>query len=421
MRLVLFTTSYPYDTALEQPFIDRELPYLAAYFNEIILVPQGCEGKRLTAPVPVKVEEGLCHAINKHKNYLAGRIFNILLSRAFYTELITRPSVMLSFPKLLRLATFVDLAELIRGWTEEWIKQSGISIHETLFYTFWFEQNAMGVGMLRRKFPELRLVSRAHGYDVYEERVHPSYWPCRPQALRALDRLFLASEHAKNYMTDTLSPIFNHLYETAHLGVPDPKHITRQSEDGVFRIVSCSSIVPVKRVELLLKSVFRVAELHPHQKFEWRHFGDGQDRAQLLETARTLLPPNARAILAGHVSNDDLMRYYKESPVDVFVNVSESEGGAPVSIQEAISCGIPVIATNVGGNPEIVSDQNGILLGPNPSPDEVAKALSSMLNNTQVTERKRKASRMVWQESYNAEKNFQVFASELSTICSKNQ
>jgi len=420
MRLVLFTTSYPYNASLEQPFIERELPYLAKYFSEIILIPQVCGEKIFTAPIPVKVEEGLCRSININKKSLMGKIINVILSRAFYNEVISRPLIMLSFPKFLGLVTFITQAEVIRRWTEGWIRQSGISIDDTLFYTYWFAQGTMGLGMVKRKIPRLKLVSRAHGYDVYEERVLPSYWPCRPQVLAALDKLFLASDHAKEYMT-VHYPKFSHLYETAHLGVQDPKHITRQSEDGIFRIVSCSSIVPVKRVALLLKAIARAAELYPNQTFEWRHFGDGQEKAQLRETARIILPPNAQCVFVGYKSNDSLMRYYKEFPVDVFINVSESEGGAPVSIQEAISYGIPVIATNVGGNPEIVSDQNGILLGPNPSPGEVAQALLTLLNDSQATETKKKGSRSVWQKRYNAENNFQAFALELYTICLKNQ
>lgn len=46
---------------------------------------------------------------------------------------------------------------------------------------------------------------------------------------------------------------------------------------------------------------------------------------------------------------------------DLFVNMSLSEG-IPVSIMEAISFGIPIIATNVGGNAEIVNDETGVLI-----------------------------------------------------------
>ena len=87
-----------------------------------------------------------------------------------------------------------------------------------------------------------------------------------------------------------------------------------------------------------------------------------------LQEELKLFPQNAEGYLDGYVPIEQIMNYYRENPVDVIVNVSESEGGSPVSIMEALSCGIPAIATAVGGNPEIVSEQNGILLSANPSP-----------------------------------------------------
>jgi glycosyltransferase involved in cell wall biosynthesis len=109
------------------------------------------------------------------------------------------------------------------------------------------------------------------------------------------------------------------------------------------------------------------------------------------------------------------MQYYQDFPVDVFVNVSSTEG-VPVSIQEAISCGIPVIATAVGGNPEIVSEQNGILLSPDPQPDEIAAALLKIWDDPALAGRLRRGSRQVWQTSYNAQVNFRVFAERLKSI-----
>jgi len=97
------------------------------------------------------------------------------------------------------------------------------------------------------------------------------------------------------------------------------------------------------------------------------------------------------------------------------MNVSVTEG-TPVAVMEAISCGIPVMATAVGGNPEIVSEQNGRLLSPNPTPDEIAEAILSILDNPDLAIEKRKGSRQVWQEKYNASQNFQAFADRLKAI-----
>ncbi|MCB0101170.1 MAG: glycosyltransferase, partial [Anaerolineales bacterium] len=106
---------------------------------------------------------------------------------------------------------------------------------------------------------------------------------------------------------------------------------------------------------------------------------------------------------------------YITHPVDVFVNVSSTEG-TPVSIMEAISCGIPVTATAVGGNVEIVQERNGFLLAENPTPDEIADALLSVMDARELWLEKRKGSREVWQERYNETKNFEAFAHRLVEI-----
>jgi glycosyltransferase involved in cell wall biosynthesis len=113
------------------------------------------------------------------------------------------------------------------------------------------------------------------------------------------------------------------------------------------------------------------------------------------------------------------MEYYRDFPCDVFANVSMTEGGAPVAIQEAVACGIPVVATNVGGNPEIVSEKNGIILDPDPSPEEIASALLKILDHPSMSAEMRKQSRLVWQARYNAEVNFRAFADKLRFIREK--
>ena len=55
----------------------------------------------------------------------------------------------------------------------------------------------------------------------------------------------------------------------------------------------------------------------------------------------------------GFQDNEKIMDFYRNNPIDIFINVSTNEG-VPVSIMEAISFGIPIIATNVGGTNEIV-------------------------------------------------------------------
>ena len=101
--------------------------------------------------------------------------------------------------------------------------------------------------------------------------------------------------------------------------------------------------------------------------------------------------------------------------MDIFVNVSVSEG-TPVSLMEAASCGIPIIATAVGGNKEIVTAESGLLLDPNPSPEEIARAILTLMGDSEAARKRRSASRAIWDGKYNARRNYEAFIERLKSI-----
>jgi glycosyltransferase involved in cell wall biosynthesis len=284
-----------------------------------------------------------------------------------------------------------------------------------MFYSYWFDHTAAGLAMMKQEFPGTKVVSRAHGYDIYEEYYYPYYWPYRRETLDAVDLLFFASEAGQNYFCEHY-PEYVSKFETAHLGTKDPGFVGKSSSDGICRIVSCAHIVPVKRLDLLLDGIATAARLRPEQKFEWIHFGDGAGKKSLDRKVSRNFPTNAQGRLLGNVPNHEILQHYKNHPVDVFVNVSSTEGGAPVAIQEAMSCGIPIVATAVGGNPEVVSEQNGILLDADPTPEQISTALLRIWDNPSLAAEMRKESRRIWQTGYNAEVNFRRFAERLKSI-----
>jgi len=79
----------------------------------------------------------------------------------------------------------------------------------------------------------------------------------------------------------------------------------------------------------------------------------------------------------GRLDHVEVFSYFKNNPVDVLINTSSSEG-LPVSIMEAMSFGIPIIATDVGGTSEPVTDKTGILIPGDCSPEDVSEALNSI-------------------------------------------
>lgn len=413
MILLLFTASYPYDGGAEQTFLDVEIRHLQKMFDRVVLVPRKRTGSRLPVSQTVEVDESYSALLDGLNPFTA--IPNILFSKLIHSDVFSRPSLLMHPQAIKRLAAFAVGAQMTHNWVLNWIARNTIDPAECIFYTYWFDQAALGIGLAKQKHPQIRLVSRVHGYDLYEEYYYkPPYWPCRPLALSLLDRLFPDSQAGLLYMQDRY-PGDSSRYETALLGVTDPGFVNQPSSDGVFRVVSCSMLEPVKRVDLILAGVKTAASRRPNQRFEWHHIGNGARRMELQKIADETFPPNAKGYLPGYTSKEVLMSFYRDCPAEVFINASETEG-TPVAVMEAVSCGIPVIATSVGGNREIVGERNGILLGENPGPQDIASAIFDLLDDPKSARAMRDGSRKVWMESYNADANYAAFAERLRSI-----
>jgi glycosyltransferase involved in cell wall biosynthesis len=413
MNLILFTASYPYIVGGEQNFLETEIKCLRSAFDRVSLVPQNIEGQRPKyLPEGVEVEDEYAKLIGSYSRTTT--VLRGIFSLLFIQDVLKRPSLLFFPIAIKRLAFCAGRAELTRRWVIAWLKKQGRTGSDCIFYTYWFDQATVGIGLTKRHFPKIKLISRAHNYDLYEQYYKYPYWPCRLTALSNLDHLFPCSNDGVRYISE-LYPDNVPNCSASFLGITDPGFLTVSSNDGIFRIISCSIVRPDKRVERILESIRNAAQQRPNIRFEWHHIGNGDTRNTLEKIVKETFPSNANGYFRPYLSNADLMEFYKQNPVDVFINLSEAEG-IPVSIMEAISCGIPVIATAVGGNPEIALKQNGILVSPDPKPEEVASAIFSLIDNPSETKNKRRESRQIWQIQYNADVNFLEFAEKLRTI-----
>ena len=418
MNIVLFTESYPYVIGAEQTFLDPEIPHLVREFEKVVIVPGVCAGSRVPTPPEVIIDETYARGLETPKGKISIALM-ALSSRRFYQELLRHLRILTSARAFIRLLMFSGRAELARIWVQDYARRSGLDIGETIFYTYWFHAATLGIGLAKETLPELRLVSRAHGYDLYEDRHPCHYIPFREQSLTHLDRLFCASAAGRRHVISRY-PWFEPNCEIARLGVNDPGFITWPSSDGVIRIVSCSLIIPIKRVDLLLNGIKHAARMRPECTFEWHHFGVGPLKTSLEEAAYESLPDNMQWLFPGYPSLDYLMQHYRECPVDLFMHVSQTEGGNPLAIQEALSCGIPVVAAAVGGVPEIVSAFNGVLMSPDPSPAEIAQAIFEALDNADNHTAMRHGARAIWATTCNAEANHRSFMKRLRSIRQQN-
>lgn len=109
--------------------------------------------------------------------------------------------------------------------------------------------------------------------------------------------------------------------------------------------------------------------------------GDGPERASL-ESAALASGQNDRITFAGQISN--VPPFY--AAADVFVLPSHSEG-SPNVLLEAMAAEVPIVATAVGGVPEIVADEESALLVPPKNPQALAAAIDRVLQDSALAQR----------------------------------
>jgi N-acetyl-alpha-D-glucosaminyl L-malate synthase BshA len=119
------------------------------------------------------------------------------------------------------------------------------------------------------------------------------------------------------------------------------------ASEGEKVLMHVSNFRPVKRVNDVVEVFARVREQLPCKLVM---VGDGPERPRALERAEELGVADAVIFLGKHVSVDELL-----ACADLFLLPSESESFGLAAL-EGMACGAPVVATRVGGLPEVVPD-----------------------------------------------------------------
>ena len=120
----------------------------------------------------------------------------------------------------------------------------------------------------------------------------------------------------------------------------------------------------------------------------------------------------------GRVPNHLLAEHYRAIDPDLFLTASSTEGGAPVSIQEVFSLGVPAIGTAAGGIPELIEHGlTGLLLPENTTAEQLTKAIDTYYNSTSAEKAAMSAAaRELWERCFDAEKNAKTFVENLQSL-----
>lgn len=171
---------------------------------------------------------------------------------------------------------------------------------------------------------------------------------------------------------------------------------------GVYNsptIITLRNLRPVYDVESLIKSVPLVLKEIPESKFIIA--GKGPEEERLKELAKSLGVSDSVKFI-GFIPNDELPEYLNS--MDVYVSTSLSDAGLAASTAEAMSCGLPVIVTDVADNKEWVEDGITGFVVPTKDPKLLAEKIIYLLQNENVRKKFGKISRKIIEERNNYHK-----------------
>ncbi|MBQ9761787.1 MAG: glycosyltransferase [Oscillospiraceae bacterium] len=407
--LVMFPQGFPYSN--HEPLLEYEFPLYKDHFDQVLVVTACRRGRTAKHKITDPTIEIL-------KDYtLSGDFLSIiaalprtLTDRMFYRELkqlFRRKNF--SFRKLRQIFATSLCANHRAALAYRWIRRHK-EYHPTAIYSYWLHTSAYATIRLNQKLNgECFTISRAQGFDLYLERHKQRFIPFHRQIYANLDAVAVISHHGKEYLEERYG-VF-HKIRVHHLGVPDTGFLNPTVNRNTLRILTHSKTTPATRLNRLVDALSQIHDRAIH----WTHIGNGDGQLSLERHAAAMLPPNVTAEFTGEIARARVIDTYQTQPFHILVNLSEKEG-SPVSIMEAMSFGIPAIATAVDGTPELFDDGiSGFLLDKN---FEIQSLVDTILNVMNMPELEyhslRTNAKTKSQQDYDAVTNFQKFLEELS-------
>lgn len=407
-KVYIFTENFPYGYG-EYSFISEELVQFVKKGYDVTIVSEGagelvCEeflGKNNIKYIRYKkTKVGALGVLRT--------IFNRLLWIDIYHVFLLKQEIL---KRSIRAFNLLKDALAYMVWVENAIDFE----EDALYYTYWYYDMALALCMIKNKGNKFKFITRTHGYDLRHEEAYGNRQPYKWFMDGLLDKIYFISEEGHQYYLKNYNVVDNDRYEVAYLGAPVARKSIKDYCRNVnqYHILTCSSICHWKRLNYLIDAL----AIADDYQIKWTHIGNGCDESQIKKYASDKLDNknNINYEFLGFLEREKIFDYYSTVGADCFINISISEG-VPVAIMEAMAYGMPIIATNVGGNFETVED-NGILLSPDPTPEETLAAIVKICSASgEEYARLSGNSLRLWDKKFNVVKNAEMFINKIEAL-----
>ncbi len=244
-----------------------------------------------------------------------------------------------------------------------------------------FAHGATTVALLLGRLTARPFSFTGHARDIFQ-LVHPELLAAK---LREARFAVAVSEHGRDHIRRAALPADRGKVAVVRNGVDQTRFGPRGSPpDGDPVVLVVARLVPKKGVDTLVEA----ANLLGARGIRFRIdvVGDGPLRPQL-ERRASDLQLDGRMRFRGALTHPQVREAYERATVFALACRRTAKGdqdGLPVAIVEAMSVGVPVVSTPVGGVPEVVTDGvSGLLVSPD-DPEAMADAVCRLLGDSEL-------------------------------------
>jgi glycosyltransferase involved in cell wall biosynthesis len=240
-------------------------------------------------------------------------------------------------------------------------------------------QQAATLGLFVRRVFGFGFSMTVHGPDEFYD-ANGQYLA---QKIAAADFIICISSYTRSQLMKLSPYIHWNKFIVSRLGVDaqlfSPQ--TKKAAPEVFEILCVGRLIPAKGQHLLMDAVQRLTQ--QGRRVRLRLVGDGPDESSLREQAARIRIPNC-VVFEGAVNQDHIRTHYASA--DLFCLPSFAEG-LPVVLMEAMAMGIPCVATQIAGIPELIRDGVDGLLVPPSDLEALVETLGKLMDDAALRQR----------------------------------
>ena len=240
-----------------------------------------------------------------------------------------------------------------------------------------------------------------HRWDIKEDNI-------LREKIRLAKFVRCISEHGKNELLEIIGEEYKEKIKVIHMGVKVLSNLQETSENKkLFTLATPANLVEVKGHKYLIEACSILLK-KGIKNFQCILYGRGPLRIRLENFIKERELTDYIKI-PGVIPHEKLMGMYKNHEINAVVlpSITTNNGeheGIPVALMEAMANGVPVISTNTGGIPELLSDGAGIIVEEK-NVEHLANSLEKIIQNKELAEETGMRGYYKVKEEFNLDKN----------------